>query len=67
MAVPSQDHRPPVDVREASAYCGCPERFLRRLVFERRIPFLKVAGSKIRFLPADLDAWLAAQRVEALR
>ena len=40
---------------------------MRRLVFERRIPFLKVAGSKIRFFPADLDAWLAAQRVEALR
>ena len=66
LTVPSQDHRPPVDVRDA-AYVGCSERFLRRLVFERRIPFLKVGGSKVRFMPTDLDAWLLAQRVDAVR
>ncbi len=67
MATPSQDRRPPVDVRGAAAYIGCPERYVRRLVFERRIPFMKVGGTRVRFMPADLDAWLAAQRVEALR
>ncbi len=62
-----QDHRPLLDVPAAAAYTGLSERFMRRLVFERRIPFLKVAGTKVRFMPADLDAWLAAQRVEAIR
>jgi excisionase family DNA binding protein len=62
-----QDHRPLLDVPAAAAYTGLSERFMRRLVFERRIPFLKVAGTKVRFMPADLDAWLAAQRVDAIR
>ncbi|MDQ3681383.1 MAG: excisionase family DNA-binding protein [Actinomycetota bacterium] len=43
---------------------GVTPRFVRRLVAERRIPFLKV-GRHVRFDPADLDAFLAAGRVEA--
>jgi excisionase family DNA binding protein len=39
---------------------------MRRLVAERRIPYLKIAGSKLRFLPDDLDAWLMEQRIQAV-
>lgn len=56
-----------LDVSGAAIRLGCTERFIRRLVQERRIPFLKLGGSKIRFAPKDLDAWLDVQRVSASR
>ena len=55
------------DVPAASTRLGCSERFLRRLVQERRIPFVKLGGTKIRFQPSDLDNWVLGQRVEAKR
>jgi excisionase family DNA binding protein len=39
---------------------------VRRLIFERRIAFVKV-GRHVRISPADLDAFIAAGRVTALR
>ena len=42
---------------------GVTERFVRRLVDERRIPFLRI-GKFIRFDPADVAAWIEQQRVE---
>jgi excisionase family DNA binding protein len=39
-------------------------RFVRRLVLERRIPFIKV-GRHVRIAASDLDAFIAAGRVEA--
>lgn len=59
--------RPPLAVPEAAIYLGTTERHVRRLVAERRIPFLRLAGSRIRFFPSDLDAWLETQRVEVTR
>ncbi len=38
-------------------------RFVRRLVEERRIRFLKI-GRHVRFDPADVQRWIEAQRVE---
>jgi excisionase family DNA binding protein len=38
------------------------ERFVRRLVFERRIPFLKI-GHFIRFEPAEIERWIVETRV----
>ena len=52
-------------VRETAAYLNTSDRFVRRLVAERRIAFHKV-GRHVRFAVADLDAWLAAARVEPL-
>jgi excisionase family DNA binding protein len=66
-STPTRERRPPLDVADAAIYVGTTERHLRRLVSERRIPFLKLAGSKIRFLPDDLDQCLDAQRVEEFR
>ena len=43
---------------------GTSERFVRRLVTERRVPFHKV-GKYVRFDPADIDEWLVERRVEA--
>jgi excisionase family DNA binding protein len=67
MAAPKQEHRPPINVAATAVYIGSSERHVRRLVAERRIPFVKVGGSKVRFFPSDLDAWLAANRIEAVR
>ena len=37
-------------------------RFVRRLVAERRIPFVKI-GRSVRFDPADVDAWVEQAKV----
>ncbi len=55
-----------LDYETASTRLGTTPRHLRRLVTERRIPFVKV-GRFVRFDPADLDAYIAANRTEALR
>ncbi len=50
-----------VDVNAAAeALCVTP-RFIRRLVAEQRIPFLKI-GKFIRFDPNELADWLDCQR-----
>jgi excisionase family DNA binding protein len=54
-----------LDVPAAAIYMGCSQRFMRRLVQERRIPFVKLGGTKVRFLVLDLDRWVMDQRVEA--
>lgn len=54
---------PPVvatlDFPSACEYLAIPERYMRRLVNERRIRHYKV-GKFVRFAPADLDAFMAA-------
>jgi excisionase family DNA binding protein len=52
-------------VVEAAEYLNTSERFVRRLVAERRIAFHRV-GCHLRFAVCDLDAWLMACRVEPL-
>ena len=61
------DPRPLLDIRTAAIRLGCSERFIRRLVQERRIPFVKLGGTRVRFMDSDLDKWVAGQRVEAKR
>ena len=65
MAAPPQ---PPQLLRmeEVAKALGTTERHLRRLVAERRIPFIKV-GYFVRFDPADVSRWLAAHRVEVVK
>lgn len=52
-------------VDEAAARLGVSVRFVRRLVAERRIPFVKV-GKFVRFDPADLEEWIDDHRVGQL-
>lgn len=60
-------HRTLMDISHASRYLNCSERYLRRLVQERRVPFIRLGGRKIRFSLHDLDSWVDAQRVPARR
>jgi excisionase family DNA binding protein len=50
--------------QEAAEHLGTSLRFVRRLVLERRIPFIKL-GRHVRIAASDLDAFIAAGRVEA--
>jgi excisionase family DNA binding protein len=51
-------------VKEAANRRGTAERFIHRLVFERRIPYTKL-GRHVRIAAYDLDAFVRAGRVEA--
>ena len=53
---------------EAATYTGMTEAWLRRAVFNKRIPFHKFGdyrNAPIRFAKDDLDLWLESNRVEA--
>jgi excisionase family DNA binding protein len=52
-------------VRDLADLLGTNERFVRRLVAERRLPFHKV-GKYVRFDPRDIEAWLSEHRVESI-
>lgn len=52
-----------MDVDDVAALLNVSVRHIRRLVFERRIPFLKI-GSRVRFEAAAVDQWLATLRVD---
>ena len=53
-------------VEDAADRLGTSVRFVRRLIFERRIAFVKV-GRHVRICPTDLDTSIAAGRVAARR
>jgi excisionase family DNA binding protein len=54
-----------LDVDTAATYLGVTPRFVRRLVAERRIPFVKI-GRYVRFEIPDLDRFIEAGRVESV-
>ena len=54
-----------LSVEEAAERLGTSTRFVRRLIFERRIAFVKV-GRHVRITPVDLDAFVDAGRVDAI-
>lgn len=51
-----------LDVTGLADHLNVTEGFIRRLVHERRIPFLKI-GKFIRFDPEVTAAWLNEKRV----
>jgi excisionase family DNA binding protein len=53
-----------LSVEEAAERLGTSVRFIRRLVAERRIAFVRV-GRHVRIAASDLDAFITAGRVEA--
>jgi excisionase family DNA binding protein len=59
---PTSDRERMLDVVGLAARLGVTERFVRRMVHERRIPFYKV-GSLVRFDVVDVEQWLATNRV----
>jgi excisionase family DNA binding protein len=54
-----------LSVPEAALYLNTSVRFVRRLIAERRIAFHKL-GAHVRLAVADLDAFIAAGRVEPI-
>jgi excisionase family DNA binding protein len=53
-------------VPEAADYLNTSVRFIRRIIAERRIAFHKI-GRHVRLTVADLDAFVEAGRVAAIR
>lgn len=53
-------------VAQAAGRLNCTERFVRRLVEERRIAVTRL-GRHVRLAESDLDAFIAAGRVEPMR
>jgi len=51
-----------IDVEELAEWLGVDVVFVRRLVAERRIPFLKI-GKFVRFDPGEVSVWIDRQRV----
>ena len=51
-----------VDIAALAERLDVSVRFVRRLVHERRVPFLKI-GKFIRFDPDEIDSWLDSHRV----
>jgi excisionase family DNA binding protein len=56
------DERVLLDVAGVALRLTITERYVRRLVQERRIPFLKW-GHFVRFDPDEIDRWLTTWRV----
>ena len=52
-----------LSVEQAAERLGTSVRFVRRLVFERRIAYVKL-GRHVRIAVRDLDAFIAAGRVD---
>lgn len=60
----TKSSQPLLTVVEVADILGVGERFVRRLVAERRLPFFKI-GAKIRVAREDVDTFMAASRREA--
>ena len=50
-----------IDLDTVSRHLGVSQRHVRRLVFERRIPYLKW-GSRVMFDQQEIAAWIDAAR-----
>lgn len=51
-----------MDLPAVAERLGVNHRYVRRLVAERRVPFIKF-GHLLRFDPAEIEAWLGTARV----
>ena len=50
-----------LDINELAEHLGTSHRHIRRLIADRRIPYVKV-GRLIRFDPAEITGWLDETR-----
>lgn len=65
-ATPSTSSGDLLTVEQAALYLNITDHFVRRLIRERRIPFLKV-GRLVRLRRTDIDDYLAGRLVPAVR
>jgi excisionase family DNA binding protein len=64
MAKPASNRM--LDCVEAAEWLGCTERMIRSLIAQRQIPFVRV-GRLVRIRPSDIEDYIAANYVEAVR
>ena len=55
--------QPLLDIEQVAERLNVSPRFIRRLIAQRRIDYLKI-GRFIRFQPDELDSWIEDQRVQ---
>lgn len=55
-----------LDIEGLAVRLATTTRHVRRLVAEKRVPYVKV-GHFVRFDPEDIAAWIAGQKVGAER
>jgi excisionase family DNA binding protein len=65
-ATPASSTGDLLTVEQAADYLNITDHFVRRLIRERRIPFLKV-GRLVRLRRTDIDEYLASRLVPAVR
>lgn len=63
----AQDHRPPLNERDAAIYIGMSVSYLRLSRMKgttkcQDAPAYVKVGKSVRYLPRDLDAWLESRR-----
>lgn len=63
MSRPRAGHTRLIDIATAAEQLGVSVRYVRRLVAERRIPYVKL-GHYLRFDPVEIDAWIDRARVD---
>lgn len=56
-------HEPPLTIPEAAVFLNVTERWIRRAVQERRLPYMKL-GHHVRLMPNDLREYLRSKKVE---
>lgn len=49
------------------ALTGLSKNTLRNLRHQRRIPFVKLAGSAVRYRQSEIDAWIQAGSIPAVQ
>jgi excisionase family DNA binding protein len=54
-----------IDIATVAAQLEVKVRYVRRLVSERRIPYIKL-GRLLRFDPTEVEHWLDRSRVDEL-
>jgi excisionase family DNA binding protein len=59
-------HTPLLNTEGVAAWLGISHRHVRRLVAERRIPYVKL-GHYVRFDCEEVAAWIDRQRVSSTR
>jgi excisionase family DNA binding protein len=55
-----------LNYEQAADYVGVTVGALRALVSRRRVPHVRIGPRSVVFDRAELDAWIAARRVEVL-
>jgi len=53
-----------LDIAGLAGRLGVTERFVRRLIAQRRVPFYKI-GKFVRFDPHEIAAWIDQRRITA--